>query len=99
MAVAIRRATAADAQGILECLRLAFEPYRQRYTPAGFAGTVLGPATIRDRLAGLTVILASHPRPVVGSVRWPSGSGGGGRVPGTAGGQSRRDERVPRTRS
>ena len=43
MPVAIRGASIADAPGILDCLRLAFEPHRQRYTPAGYANTVFGP--------------------------------------------------------
>src|SRR5206468_8889208 len=30
--VSIRRATAGDSKGILDCLRLAFEPYREEYT-------------------------------------------------------------------
>lgn len=58
MAIAIRKATASDSQGILDCLRLAFEPYRERYTPEGYADTVLGPATIHERLSSMTVLAA-----------------------------------------
>jgi GNAT superfamily N-acetyltransferase len=46
----IRRASVADAAGVLRCLRLAFEPYRLSYTAAAFADTVLGPETIASRL-------------------------------------------------
>jgi hypothetical protein len=42
----VRRATPADAASNLECLRAAFEPYRELYTPAAFADTVLSPDTI-----------------------------------------------------
>jgi len=34
----VRRAGPEDAEGILDCLRTAFEPYRQSYTPSAFAG-------------------------------------------------------------
>ena len=84
MAVAIRRATAADAQGILECLRLAFEPYRQRYTPAGYADTVLGPATIHDRLAAMTVFVAIDGSAIVGTIGCHAGAGGEGHIRGMA---------------
>ena len=45
----IRRAGDSDAAGILECLRSSFEPYRESYTPGGFADTVLAPETIGQR--------------------------------------------------
>ena len=46
----IRRATTTDVAAILECLRLAFEPYRDRYTPEGFRDTVLTAETMARRL-------------------------------------------------
>jgi GNAT superfamily N-acetyltransferase len=54
----IRKAVENDASGILECLRIAFEPYRSQYTSGGFADTVLTPETIRDRLAQMSVFVA-----------------------------------------
>jgi ribosomal protein S18 acetylase RimI-like enzyme len=65
----IRRASAADASGILRCLRLAFEPYRQSYTAEAFADTVLGPETITDRLRIAKVFVAvSEGQEVVGTI-------------------------------
>jgi ribosomal protein S18 acetylase RimI-like enzyme len=57
--ISIRRATTADAAAVLACLRLAFEPYRDRYTPDAFADTVLDPASIRRRLAEMRVYVAT----------------------------------------
>ena len=37
----ILRATLDDAAGILECLRLAFEPYRDKYSAEGFRDSAL----------------------------------------------------------
>jgi hypothetical protein len=52
----IREATRDDAEGILACLREAFEPYRASYTPGAFQDTVLAPKTIGERLAAMTVL-------------------------------------------
>jgi ribosomal protein S18 acetylase RimI-like enzyme len=57
-ASSIRRATLNDAPGILECLRAAFDPYRDRYTKNAFADTVLSPDTIQSRLIGMSVFVA-----------------------------------------
>jgi GNAT superfamily N-acetyltransferase len=54
----IRPATPSDAEAILACLRAAFEPYRNRYTPEGFLDTVLTPTTIQERLAAMSVLVA-----------------------------------------
>lgn len=56
--VTIRRATAADPVAILGCLRLAFEPYRESYTPDAYQDTVLTPETIHNRLASMSVLVA-----------------------------------------
>ena len=58
----IRRATAHDAPAILECLRIAFEPFRSYYSPEGFADTCLTPETIGQRLATMTVFVAESDR-------------------------------------
>jgi len=54
----VRRATAADAAGILACLRAAFAPYEREYTPAAFRDTVLTPETILARLQEMSVFVA-----------------------------------------
>ena len=53
----IREAAEEDLPGILECLREAFEPYREAYTPAAFADTV--PETLAGRLQTMTVLVAA----------------------------------------
>ena len=60
-ACSIRRATPADADGILGCLQAAFEPYRARYTPDAFRDTVLTAMTIQLRLATMAVFVAVTP--------------------------------------
>ncbi|MDE3135457.1 MAG: GNAT family N-acetyltransferase [Acidobacteriota bacterium] len=65
----IRRASAADAGGVLRCLRLAFEPYRLSYTAAAFADTVLAPETIGNRLLIAKVFVAvSEGKEIVGTI-------------------------------
>ena len=54
----IRRATPEDAEGILHCLRIAFEPFREHYSPEGFYDTILTPGTIHHRLSSMTVFVA-----------------------------------------
>ncbi len=60
-ACSIRRATTADADGILGCLQAAFEPYRARYTPDAFSDTVLTAVTIQLRLATMAIFVAVTP--------------------------------------
>jgi len=65
----VRRATTADADGILGCLQAAFEPYRGRYTPDAFRDTVLTPVTIQLRLATMAVFVAVTPAgEIVGTI-------------------------------
>ncbi len=54
----IRRAAEKDAEGILVCLHAAFEPYKLRYTRGAYEDTTLTPATIHQRLAEATVLVA-----------------------------------------
>jgi GNAT superfamily N-acetyltransferase len=64
-----RRATAADAGGILRYLRAAFEPYRDRYSPQAFDDTVLTPGTVHHRLASMAVFVAITPAgEIVGTI-------------------------------
>jgi GNAT superfamily N-acetyltransferase len=62
-------------QGILLCLDEAFAPYRSAYTPEAFADTVLAPATLRDRMATMTILvsLTSHGE-IAGTIAFCVGS-------------------------
>jgi ribosomal protein S18 acetylase RimI-like enzyme len=65
----ISRAGAEDCAGILECLAMAFAPYRASYTPAALLDTILTPQTIGERLADMTVFVAKSNRGrVVGTI-------------------------------
>jgi len=55
----VRRATPADAAKVLDCLRTAFEPYRELYTSAAYGDTVLTPAAVGHRLATMAVFVAA----------------------------------------
>jgi N-acetylglutamate synthase-like GNAT family acetyltransferase len=54
----IRKATASDCHGILECLASAFAPFRESYTLEAFLDTVLTPDTIKKRLQDMIVLVA-----------------------------------------
>ena len=56
--ISIREATNKDSQGILACLRAAFEEFREAYTPDGFLDTVLTPETLQERLKTMSVFVA-----------------------------------------
>ena len=56
--LSVRRATANDAEAILECLALAFEPFRDEYTPEGFRDTTLTLETLHERLKKMTLFVA-----------------------------------------
>jgi ribosomal protein S18 acetylase RimI-like enzyme len=57
-AISIRRARLSDTEGILSCLREAFEPFRELYTREGFSDTVLTAEAIRTRMAAMTILVA-----------------------------------------
>ena len=81
----VRNATADDAEDILKCLREAFEPYRQRYTPEGYLDTVLTPMTLRQRLASMIVLVAtSQSAQIIGTVACAPASSGEGHIRGMA---------------
>jgi RimJ/RimL family protein N-acetyltransferase len=81
----VRRATLRDAAGILDCLRAAFEPYRERYTPGAYEDTVLTPDTLGCRLASMAVFVASTGgTEVVGTVACGVVGGGEGHLRGMA---------------
>jgi N-acetylglutamate synthase-like GNAT family acetyltransferase len=64
----IRRADSNDSEAILACLAAAFAPYRNSYTPAGFADTVLDPESIQHRLREMSVLVAVSQGRVVGTL-------------------------------
>ena len=68
---AIRNTTYEDCAAILECLRSAFAPYRESYTPEAFLDTVLTPETFRHRLSEMSVVVAtSMSGEVVGTIAY-----------------------------
>jgi GNAT superfamily N-acetyltransferase len=56
----ITRATFDDAEGILGCLRAAFEPYRTQYTVEAYGDTVMTSETVRQRIESMTVLVARN---------------------------------------
>lgn len=81
----IRRATALDAGGILNCLAAAFEPYRTSYTPVAYLDTVLSPETISLRLQSMQVFVATRLQgEVIGSIACAIADGNEGHLRGMA---------------
>jgi predicted N-acetyltransferase YhbS len=56
--ITIRRATVADADGILECLRSAFAPYQHNYSSAGYDDTTLTRESLLQRLDKMSIFVA-----------------------------------------
>jgi GNAT superfamily N-acetyltransferase len=82
---AIRKAADEDCAAILECLRSAFAPYRENYTPEAFLDTVLTPDAFRHRLSEMSVVVAtSTPGEVVGTIAYKVLVGGEGHLRGMA---------------
>lgn len=80
----IRRATPDDAQGILDCLRRAFEPYRDGYTTPAFADTVLTHETLQKRLSEMRILVAADTaNRIIGTIAYKA-SNGEGRIRGMA---------------
>ena len=52
----VRKATRDDVDGILACLRAAFEPYKSNYSREGYEDTV--PAALDHRLKTMTILVA-----------------------------------------
>ncbi len=81
----IRNATQEDCGAILECLHLAFAPYRESYTPEAFLDTVLTPNDFRHRLSEMSVIVAaSTSREVLGTIAYKVLECGEGHLRGMA---------------
>jgi len=54
----IRRATPDDSSGILACLRAAFAPYQNSYTPEAYLDTILTDETLKQRLQFMAIFVA-----------------------------------------
>lgn len=80
----IRAATVDDCTAILECLQLAFTPYRDQYTPAGFLDTVLTPEALRQRMTEMRIFVAVADGSVVGTVSCVALNGREGHLRGMA---------------
>jgi predicted N-acetyltransferase YhbS len=62
----IRRATSGDDAAIVDCMREAFAPYKEQYTPGAFEDTV--PDSIVDRLKTMTVFVATYDDQIIGTI-------------------------------
>jgi ribonuclease BN (tRNA processing enzyme)/GNAT superfamily N-acetyltransferase len=84
-AFSVRKATPDDAAGILDCLRSAFETYRENYTADAYRETVLTAETIAARLASMSVfVAASDSGEVVGTLACAVAHGNEGHLRGMA---------------
>ena len=66
--VQIRQAREDDSESVLGCLSAAFAPYREQYTPAAYADTILDESALRHRMRTMHVIVAVADGEVVGTV-------------------------------
>ncbi len=74
----IRRATLADSEQVLECLREAFEPYRKNYTELAYIDTVLTPETMQTRLSEMQILVATDmANHVIGTIAYKVSNGAG----------------------
>jgi ribosomal protein S18 acetylase RimI-like enzyme len=81
----IRLATDADVDGILVCLRLAFEPYKTSYTTAAYNDTVLTHESLYMRRKLMSVFVAvTESGEVAGTIACAVSGGSEGHLRGTA---------------
>lgn len=64
----VRRATIEDAEAVLQCLREAFEPYRDQYSAEGFRDTTLDATSVQQRMREMRVLVATTAVEVIGTV-------------------------------
>jgi GNAT superfamily N-acetyltransferase len=64
----IRPASEADQAGVLRCLAIAFEPFRDDYTVPAFSRTILDPAGYIERLRAMHVLVAVSESSDAGSI-------------------------------
>ena len=83
--ICIRRAGPSDTDGVLECLRLAFEPYRDRYTHEALLDTVMSADTIARRFNEMCVLVAANEDgQIVGTIGYKVDDGHEGHIRGMA---------------
>jgi len=67
--ISVRKARMEDADAILQCLALAFAPFREQYTPEGYRDTTLTSETVRQRLQTMALFVAESPAgDIVGTI-------------------------------
>ena len=64
----VRLAGLGDEGTVARLLLEAFEPFREQYTPGGFADTTIGPDAVRERLGSAKIWLAYDGDEAVGTV-------------------------------
>jgi GNAT superfamily N-acetyltransferase len=64
----IRPPSEADQAGVLRCMAVAFESYRNDYTAPAFARTVLDPAGYTERLQAMHVLVTVSESTVAGAI-------------------------------
>jgi len=84
VAVEVRRARSGDEPAILRCLREAFAPYREQYTPGAYADTVVNEAGLGERIKTMRVIVAVSNGEIVGTVAGAESPRGEGHLRGMA---------------
>ncbi|MFZ0704352.1 MAG: GNAT family N-acetyltransferase [Candidatus Korobacteraceae bacterium] len=83
--ITIRQATIADADGILQCLWAAFEPFRNAYTDGAYEDTVLTLDSLSRRLGEMTVLVAvDRSGKVIGTIACKASGDGEGHLRGMA---------------
>ena len=81
----VRRATPADAEGVLACLVAAFAPYESSYTREAYKDTVLSGEAYIQRLQRMTILIAETPiQTVIGTVAYAVVAEGHGHLRGMA---------------
>lgn len=66
--VELRKAAIDDAEAIVDCMRRAFEEYKDAYTPGAFADTVPDANGIRQRLEEMSLLVAVSANTIVGTI-------------------------------
>ena len=81
----IRQATRDDLAGVLSCLAMAFEVYRDQYTPDAYRDTVLTAESADRRLREMTILVAEDKSgEIVGTIACQALDSGEGHLRGMA---------------
>ena len=71
----IRDAEPADLPELLECLRNAFESYRESYTEKAFIDTVLTPELLQKRFSAMQILVATDASQIIGTIAYRFSNG------------------------